>query len=260
MTAGRSHRSTLTDAAPGLALVAGSGARRIVAVGVSLGFNAAVVAALVTLLPVSRRSESEPVRLVFVDALPRAGRSAAPEPGRAAEEATGVVGPAGEAPGRGPSAAPAPRRRAPEPPAARPGPERPRASGPRPAPSPAVAAAAPGDAAAHAEGPGGDSGATDDRIHAAATIPVPPVLLRHEMPRYPPEARRREIEGVVLLEAVVDREGRIEPESIRVRESVALLDAAAIEAVRRWRFRPGRNGRGVAVRVILEIPIRFVLR
>jgi protein TonB len=86
------------------------------------------------------------------------------------------------------------------------------------------------------------------------------VLIGREVPNYPVDARRREVEGVVLLEAIVDREGRVEPNSVRVLESVSLLDGAAVEAVKRWRFRPGRDHSGATVRVILEIPIRFALR
>jgi protein TonB len=86
------------------------------------------------------------------------------------------------------------------------------------------------------------------------------VVIGREVPAYPAEARRRQVEGVVLLEAIVDRDGRVEPDSVKVLESVALLDTAAVEAVRRWRFRPGRDRSGAAVRVILEIPIRFALR
>jgi protein TonB len=68
------------------------------------------------------------------------------------------------------------------------------------------------------------------------------------------------VEGVVLIEAIVGTDGRIEPGSVKVRESVALLDTAAADAVGRWRFRPGRDRLGAPVRVILEIPVRFVLR
>jgi protein TonB len=63
----------------------------------------------------------------------------------------------------------------------------------------------------------------------------------------------------VLLEVVLDRSGRPE-EDIRVLKSVALLDAAAIAAVRQWRFRPARDAGGHPVRVVMEVPVRFVLR
>ena len=91
------------------------------------------------------------------------------------------------------------------------------------------------------------------------SVARPPLLVRHVMPEYPPEARRRGIEGLVRLDAVLDLKGRVE-DPIRVLESVPDLDAAAIAALRAWRFSPARNAQGEAVRVILEVPIRFVLR
>jgi len=78
-------------------------------------------------------------------------------------------------------------------------------------------------------------------------------------PDYPEAARRRGIEGLVLLEAVLDAEGRV-AHDIAVLRSVPDLDAAAVAALRRWRFRPARDETGRAVPVILEVPIRFVLR
>jgi outer membrane biosynthesis protein TonB len=39
-----------------------------------------------------------------------------------------------------------------------------------------------------------------------------------------------------------------------------LLDDAAAQALRRWRFRPARDHTNQPVRVILEVPVRFVLR
>lgn len=92
----------------------------------------------------------------------------------------------------------------------------------------------------------------------ADQVAHPPVLVSRVDPDYPEVARLREIEGRVVLEAIVDREGRIEPE-IKVLKSVAVLDKAAIEALKHWRFTPGRDENGQAVRVILEVPIRFVL-
>ena len=86
----------------------------------------------------------------------------------------------------------------------------------------------------------------------------PPVIVSRVAPDYPYAARLQGIEGQVLLEAIVDRTGRIEAE-IKVLKSVAMLDKAAIEALRQWRFTPGRDANGQAVRVIVEVPIRFVL-
>ena len=55
-------------------------------------------------------------------------------------------------------------------------------------------------------------------------------------PVYPPVAQRARVEGVVILEAVIDAQGRVA--SVRVLRSIALLDQAAAEAVKQWRFTP----------------------
>jgi protein TonB len=90
-------------------------------------------------------------------------------------------------------------------------------------------------------------------------VAAPPELLSRILPEYPARARALQIEGQVMLELVLDREGRPEP-AIRVVHSIALLDAAAVEAVRQWRFRPARDADGRPVRVIMQVPVRFVLR
>ena len=114
--------------------------------------------------------------------------------------------------------------------------------------------------------PGGLKGGTPEGVVGgtiAAPLRVdhvahPPVLVSRVDPDYPEVARLREIEGRVVLEAIVDREGRIEPE-IKVLQSIASLDKASIAALKQWRFTPGRDENGQVVRVILEVPIRFVL-
>ena len=86
----------------------------------------------------------------------------------------------------------------------------------------------------------------------------PPAVISTVVPDYPEAARRRRIEGEVVLRFVVDRQGNVE-NSIKVVESIPMLDQAAIGALRKWRFSPGRE-RGMAVRVLLEVPLRFTLR
>jgi protein TonB len=105
---------------------------------------------------------------------------------------------------------------------------------------------------------GGVVGGTGTDPVPVAQVAEPPVLVRRVPPVYPRDARRREIDGLVLLQAVLDRDGRVERD-VRVLQSVPMLDDEAVVAVRQWRFRPARNGRGEPLRVILEIPIRFVL-
>ena len=87
----------------------------------------------------------------------------------------------------------------------------------------------------------------------------PPLLLSRVVPDYPRQARLRGVEGLVLLEAILDLDGRIE-DDIKVLQSIPLLDDAAVQALRRWRFRPARDHTNQPVRVILEVPVRFVLK
>lgn len=78
-------------------------------------------------------------------------------------------------------------------------------------------------------------------------------------PRYPNEARRRGWEGRVLLEVAVGPDGRVR--EVRELDSSGhdVLDRAAVEAVRQWRFTPAtRFGQPVADTV--KVPVRFALR
>jgi protein TonB len=83
-----------------------------------------------------------------------------------------------------------------------------------------------------------------------------PVLLRRVEPVYPPLPLRAGIQGTVVLEGVIGTSGRVE--SIRVVQSVPMLNDAAIRAVTQWLYAPGRMG-GRAVKVYLTIRVDFRL-
>ena len=76
-------------------------------------------------------------------------------------------------------------------------------------------------------------------------------------PVYPALARAGNIEGIVILEAVINERGEVE--RLRVLRSVPLLDGAALDAVRRWRYTPTLLN-GVPVPVLITITVRFTLR
>jgi protein TonB len=77
-------------------------------------------------------------------------------------------------------------------------------------------------------------------------------------PLYTEEARRRGIEGDVLLEVIVRADGSVG--SVRVVQGLGGgLEARAIDAVRQWRFRPARR-LGTPVDVLVEIAVEFRLR
>lgn len=83
-----------------------------------------------------------------------------------------------------------------------------------------------------------------------------PVLVTSPPPVYPDIAREAGIDGTVRLRVLVGRDGHVL--DVHVDRSVAMLDQAAQDAVRRWVFKPAlTNGRPVAVWV--AIPVRFTL-
>jgi protein TonB len=78
-------------------------------------------------------------------------------------------------------------------------------------------------------------------------------------PNYTPEAMQRRIQGTVILEVVVGRDGA--PSAIRVARSLDPygLDIEAIRAAQQWRFTPGRIGETpveVLVKIVLEFRIQ----
>jgi TonB family protein len=76
-------------------------------------------------------------------------------------------------------------------------------------------------------------------------------------PEYSEEARKAKYSGAVVLSIVVNTDGRAG--NIKVVRSLGMgLDEKAIEAVERWRFRPGTNN-GIAVRVRAQIEVNFRL-
>lgn len=76
-------------------------------------------------------------------------------------------------------------------------------------------------------------------------------------PVYPPTARRAGIEGRVILEAVIDRDGRVRDLRVLAAPNPDLgFSRSAIEAVRSWTYRPG-SSRGRPVPVRLRVIVRF---
>jgi protein TonB len=77
-------------------------------------------------------------------------------------------------------------------------------------------------------------------------------------PDYTDEARRRGIEGDVLIEIVVRRDGSVG--NVRLLQGLgAGLDQRAMDAVRQWRFRPAERF-GTPVDVMVEVAVEFKLR
>lgn len=75
-------------------------------------------------------------------------------------------------------------------------------------------------------------------------------------PIYPSIAQTARVQGVVILEAIIDERGSVK--SVSVLRSIPLLDRAAEDAVRQWRFTPARLN-GEAVPVVMTVTVRFTL-
>jgi TonB family protein len=75
----------------------------------------------------------------------------------------------------------------------------------------------------------------------------PPVIVYKLEPEYSEMARKARVQGTVCVEAIIDDKGEVR--GLRIRDSLGYgLDEQALEAVKKWRFRPAtRDGKPVAI-------------
>jgi len=86
-----------------------------------------------------------------------------------------------------------------------------------------------------------------------------PYLLENPKPVYPAAARRRGMQGVVLLGVAITEEGYVDKINVLQTSGFRVLDRSAVKSVKSWRFIPARMGEeNVASQ--MEIPIRFILK
>ena len=84
-----------------------------------------------------------------------------------------------------------------------------------------------------------------------------PELLRRVEPVYPEIAVMAKVTGTVILEAVVATDGTVE--SVKVLRTVKFLDAAAMDAVKQWRYKPLVLN-GVATPFVLTVTLTFSIK
>jgi len=106
-------------------------------------------------------------------------------------------------------------------------------------------------------GPGEGGGIGGGVFRVGGGVSAPSVIYRVE-PTYSEEARKAKYQGVVVLSAIVRRDGSIE--ILKVVRGLGLgLDENAIQALKQWKFRPGLKN-GIPVDVALNIEVNFSLR
>lgn len=117
------------------------------------------------------------------------------------------------------------------------------------------------------DGPGRGSGLRDglDRNagggpYRAGSDVTAPTELRRGIPKYTADAMRARLQGVVLVECVVETTGRCSrTHVVRGLDPSFGLNEEAVHAAEEWRFRPGTRG-GQPVPVLVTMEITFVLR
>lgn len=85
-----------------------------------------------------------------------------------------------------------------------------------------------------------------------------PLYRKNPPPVYPRAARRRGMEGEVILKVLVNEKGRVEELELVSSSGHRVLDRSALAAVRRWSFTPGRRG-DEAISMWVTVPVRFVI-
>jgi protein TonB len=74
---------------------------------------------------------------------------------------------------------------------------------------------------------------------------------------YPPIAASAKVSGVVIVEATIGSDGRVN--EVRVLRSIPLLDQAAMEAVRQWEFQPTLLN-GAPISIVMSMTVNFALQ
>jgi protein TonB len=86
-----------------------------------------------------------------------------------------------------------------------------------------------------------------------------PEPIHRVVPRYSDLAMQAQVEGLVVVHVLVDRNGRVADVQLHPKTHVPILDQAALDAAREWTFEPALvNGHTVSVWV--AVPFRFKLR
>lgn len=84
-----------------------------------------------------------------------------------------------------------------------------------------------------------------------------PERIHYVAPAYPEEAKENKIQGIVIIEAIVDESGHVA--STKVLRSIAGLDQAAVDAVMQWVYTPTTLN-GVPTPVLMTVTVNFTLQ
>ena len=98
----------------------------------------------------------------------------------------------------------------------------------------------------------------DSFVFELSEVDKPPVPTIQMPPMYPLHAKMQGVEGKVELNFTVTEEGNVADIVIESSVPRGVFDNAAVNAVRKWRFKPAVKG-GKAVSVRVKLPLKFEL-
>ena len=103
----------------------------------------------------------------------------------------------------------------------------------------------------------------ENKARPAATTVIKadsrPYHLQNPRPVYPALARRRGMQGRVILNVRVNASGTVDTVSILKSSGFRVLDISALNCVRKWRFIPARRG-DKNISSLVQVPVRFSLK
>lgn len=113
----------------------------------------------------------------------------------------------------------------------------------------------PGTGTGTASGPGGGSGPPGTGVYEYGTPGiVDPQILVQTIPSYTDEAIKAKVQGVVLLQAIIRKNGRVDSPVVLRGLGYGLEEKAIKEIVANWRFRPAMlNGQAVDLQATIEV-------
>jgi protein TonB len=83
----------------------------------------------------------------------------------------------------------------------------------------------------------------------------PPAPVRTVSPLYPQEMRARKISGLVMVKVQIDEKGDVN-DAVAVKSSDVAFEAPAVDALKRWKFKPASDA-GKPVAIAITVPVKF---
>jgi protein TonB len=84
------------------------------------------------------------------------------------------------------------------------------------------------------------------------------LIVKTVQPEYPTEARKKHVEGKVVMQAEISKEGVVE--SLKVISGDAILTQAATDAVKQWKYKPYLLGGREPFAIQTQVTVTFTLK